>query len=267
MQNDHPQEAIPAYVLGALDADEARRVREHLAACQLCRDEAEAFQAVVTMLPYASGAQNPPPRVKRQLLARVSAAQETPPPQLARPAAHAPAAVPLRARLASYAAVAAVAVAAALGYVALETSAQADRLAAQNAESQRVIADLRAQLGQDDQIVSFIANPETVSQEVPATRLASGASALMYMQPGHNQVVLVVHGLPPLAPGKMYRLWLASEAELVPMGSGMPRDGGVTQFHGYAPKPMDTYAQVMVTVEDIERADRPSEEVLFETEL
>lgn len=76
MHTNHPLDSIPAYVLGALVAEEALHVRQHVSACATCRAEAAAFQAVVALLPYAAGAQHPPARVRRRLMARVAAARD-----------------------------------------------------------------------------------------------------------------------------------------------------------------------------------------------
>jgi hypothetical protein len=263
MQTEHPRDSIPAYVLGVLDAAEALLVREHLTVCPACRAEADSFAAVVGMLPYAASAQNPPQRVKRQLLARVAAAQEAPPAPAQRDARPAPS---WYSRLAGAAMIVLVAAAVSLGWLAAEARGRADQLSAQLARSEQEVAALREQLGRDVQLMAFIGQPGTVTQPLPATERARGASAQMYMQPGHTEVALVVHNLPPLAPGKIYRLWLASEDELVPVGT-LARADGVTQFHGHAPEPMDSYAQVMVTVDDAGQAAAPGGEVLFETEL
>jgi anti-sigma factor RsiW len=261
MQTEHPRDSIPAYVLGALDSAEALLVREHLAICPACRAEAESFQAVVGMLPYAAGAQKPPPRVKHQLLARVAVAREMP--------AAPPATRPARrwyTPLARAAALLQVAAVVSLGWLVVDARGQVAQLRAQLARSEQEVVALREQLGRDVQLVAFIGQPGTVAQPLPATERAAGASAQMYMQPGHTEVALVVQNLPPLAPGKIYRLWLASEDELVPVGT-LARADGVTQFHGHAPAPMDSYAQVMVTVDDAGQEAAPGGVVLFETEL
>src|SRR5215210_5519008 len=74
--NDHPQDSIPAYVLGTLDIDEALIVNAHIIECPGCRAEAEAFQAVLSALPYAAAPRQPPAHVKQQLLARIAAPAE-----------------------------------------------------------------------------------------------------------------------------------------------------------------------------------------------
>jgi hypothetical protein len=143
---------------------------------------------------------------------------------------------------------------------------RAEALAAQLAESRREVAALQARLGEDEQFVAFIASPQTVSQILPPTGRAGAASAQMYMQPGHTGVALVVRGLPQPPPGKVYRLWLASETERVALGAFTAGAGDLAQFHAHAPRPMDTYAQVMVTLEE-GHARSPSGEVLFEIDL
>ena len=75
--NEHPREDdIPAFELGALDAEEARQISEHMSICPVCRATAERFRVVVSLLPYAAPPRDPPQRVKRRLLARIAAVVE-----------------------------------------------------------------------------------------------------------------------------------------------------------------------------------------------
>jgi anti-sigma-K factor RskA len=60
-----------AYVLGALEADEATAFREHLASCVVCRDELAAFQQVVDALPMAAPQHPVPRRLRRRVLRAV----------------------------------------------------------------------------------------------------------------------------------------------------------------------------------------------------
>lgn len=74
---DHTRwgEDIPAYALGALDADAAREVERHLSECEQCRRELPQLRAVVDVLPLA--AQPPTHRfivsesVKRDIMLKV----------------------------------------------------------------------------------------------------------------------------------------------------------------------------------------------------
>jgi anti-sigma-K factor RskA len=62
-----------AYVLGALEPDEAEKFRRHLEGCVVCRDEVNAFQHVADALPIAAP-QHPVPRgLRRRVLNEVHA--------------------------------------------------------------------------------------------------------------------------------------------------------------------------------------------------
>jgi anti-sigma-K factor RskA len=60
-----------AYVLGALESQEADAFRLHLHECAVCRDEVEALGGVVKALPLAASQYEPPPGLKRNLLREV----------------------------------------------------------------------------------------------------------------------------------------------------------------------------------------------------
>lgn len=62
-----------AYVLGALERDEAEAFRAHLASCAVCRDEVNAFQAVADALPLVAPPQPVPRSLKRHVMAAVRA--------------------------------------------------------------------------------------------------------------------------------------------------------------------------------------------------
>ncbi len=72
MVNDpHVLESLPAYVLGSLDDEEARSVREHLAGCYLCRQELAAFQRVADQLPFAVPEARPSGELRIRLMERI----------------------------------------------------------------------------------------------------------------------------------------------------------------------------------------------------
>lgn len=304
-------ELIPAFVLGALDADEAARVAAHITTCPRCRTEAESFREVVGLLPYASGALNPPPRVKRQLFARIAAASDDAPAKTA--SASRPTAMPRSTRagrwvLPAFAAMLALIIG--LGTAVFEARGRADQITAQLASNQQMLRSMELQMDglrqtataletqllvslrelddtriqlvksqqevqalrtserQDEQLVSFIAAPQTVSRPLGTTeRAPDEASARMFMQPGHNRLVLMIYGLKSAEPGKMYRLWLAKGNQPIAIGVVTVGPDGVTEFVVDAPEPMDAYDQVMITLDEADTAAQPSEEVIFEANL
>jgi len=72
MHTHPPVDDLPAFALGAFDAEEARRLRLHLAVCPRCRAALRAYRAVASLLPYAAPPQRPPERLKWRLLASVA---------------------------------------------------------------------------------------------------------------------------------------------------------------------------------------------------
>jgi anti-sigma-K factor RskA len=64
-----------AYVLGALEPEEAELFRSHLHECAVCRDEVESFGGVVQALPLAAHQYKPPRGLKRRVLNEVQREQ------------------------------------------------------------------------------------------------------------------------------------------------------------------------------------------------
>lgn len=66
-----------AYVLGALEPQEAAAFRRHFETCVVCRDEFGAYGAVAGTLPLAAPPQPVPRAVKRRVMAEIRAEQRT----------------------------------------------------------------------------------------------------------------------------------------------------------------------------------------------
>src|SRR4051812_29857574 len=62
-----------AWVLGALDDDEAWRFSAHLEVCASCRDEVERLRVAAAVLPLAAPPVEPPPELKARLMGIVEA--------------------------------------------------------------------------------------------------------------------------------------------------------------------------------------------------
>ena len=74
-ENDHNnwREDLAAYVLGALEPDEANRFERHLESCERCREEIGWLQPALNALPESVQRQEPPKRLRQSLMAEVRA--------------------------------------------------------------------------------------------------------------------------------------------------------------------------------------------------
>jgi anti-sigma-K factor RskA len=248
--NAHPTDSIPAFVLGALDPDELYQVSMHLAACDTCRAEAEAFRSTIDALPSMAPLHHPPPRVKHQLFARIAAAGEQKPNTR----------MPARARSRWPMLLAAGATALALAFGAMMVDARA-----QLAQNQQSLDGLRSQVAADRQLASFISAPQTVVRQLagPDAR----ARAVMYMQPANPHAMLVISGMPALAPGQTYQFWLAKPGMQVPANVFEVDQNGVAMLAIEAPAPVDEYAQVMVTIEPSGGSTQPSSRIVLSADV
>lgn len=74
-ETDHSRwsEDLAAYMLGALEADEAAALERHLESCERCRQEMRWLEPAVHSLPEAVPRQQPPKRLRQSLMAEVRA--------------------------------------------------------------------------------------------------------------------------------------------------------------------------------------------------
>lgn len=178
-RDDEMESSVAAWVLGALDADEAESVRLHVEGCASCREVAARLRRVVGALPLVAEEVPPPPRLRERVLSAAAAspraagrpvAVRAPRPQPSRPR-------PLP-RLPVYA-VAAIAVIALLSGIVVDRALSGPPAPAQVA---------RYAL--------------TGHQEM------SGAQATVIYLRADGLALVDFRGLPQLAPGRVYEVWL-----------------------------------------------------------
>ena len=76
--DDHPREQLGAYVLGQMEADEARRVRAHLRSCRVCAAEHDEIAPLAAPLgrartPNVDAHSEPSPDLGERIFARIDA--------------------------------------------------------------------------------------------------------------------------------------------------------------------------------------------------
>src|SRR5215212_6992996 len=181
--NDHPQDSIPAFVLGTLDIDEALLVSAHVIECPDCRTEVEAFQAVLTALPYATAPRQPPIHVKQQLLARIAAAPAAHARSSSRPPFGAPAHTTPRWMQAATGG--ALVLSLAFGMMFYNTNSRVAVIGSELAQSKQSVVAMNQQLTQGQQTLAQLNQQHTQDQTAIAQingQHAQDAQAMAQMQ-------------------------------------------------------------------------------------
>lgn len=239
--NNHPQDSLAAFVLGALDPDEALEVGAHIEVCAMCRADAEEFRSVVGMLPYASSPYAPPPRVKRQLLARIRASASPPPARAWFPY---------------------VRWSPGLGWVNMWNAMTAITLVV-TVTLGLMFLDMRRQSALHESMLRFVLAADTIAQPLIAPQEPTTAHGKMLMRPGEMQVMLVVAGLQPLHEGMVYQIWFESSQARIPATTFMVDSHGDAEVLLDAPAALTGYQQVMVTLEPSGGSQEPSSAVVL----
>jgi anti-sigma-K factor RskA len=225
-EHDEMENAIAAWVLGAADPDEARRISRHLEGCPSCRVIAERFRSVTDAIPLAVEEVEPNPRLRQRILAAAGSGQ------IAIPSAR-PEAPVLRvahrrrwldARL--------------LGRVPVGAAAV-------------VLIALAAGLVVGD-LVGRSA-PPAVSSQVARFSLAGhdsmvGARASVIDLKSDGIAFVDFSGLPPPPTGKVYELWLIGPANRVDAAGVFIPDGNGNRVVVVS-RPLAGYVTMAVTTE------------------
>jgi anti-sigma-K factor RskA len=174
-----------AYALDALDDDERAVFEEHLQTCEGCTDEVAGLRLTAAELSRTTETA-PPPQLRADVLAAISQVRPLPPVVDNVIVLHrARAARSVWQLVAAACALVAIAVSG-WGYA---QHRNADRAASAQSTVQQLLqaSDLRA----------------------TTTALAQGSGTVLYSAQEHR-VVLIGHGMPTLASGKTYQLWMLS---------------------------------------------------------
>lgn len=203
-EQDEFETLIPAFVLGALEGDEADQVRVHLEGCESCRSLARRLGRAVDAIPLAVGEVAPPPELRGRILGAAAgsrpstaamAPRRTRVLELPRQRAPRPSWLRRFGPTAAAAALVAFALGAGLGLGIGRTLAPA---------------------------------PATVAQySMSGSGTMAGASGHVYELREQGLTLIQFTGLPQPAEGKIYELWLIpGEGQPVPAALFTPDLGG-----------------------------------------
>jgi len=195
MNHDEAEELLGAYALDALTGDERQRIEEHFLSCEEHRDVATELRATASMLALTVEDRDPSPSLGRRIMEAVNAERSQP--AAVPPLPLLPQNTMTRRRVGRRPSLwmrpAYLAVAAAL-VVALAAGALIGRLTVPNAAT-----------------VAYTFQGDATH--------APGAQARLVYFKDQQAAVVAATGLPKLASGQVYEMWL--------IGNGVPVDEGI----------------------------------------
>ncbi len=224
-EHGHILDLIPAYAVGSLDADEMALVTKHLPGCAACREELDAYQQVVDLLPLAAPDNTPSPMLKRRLMDGVGAAGQS--------------------------------------LVEIDRGPAPvtgwDRI---NEVIQRLFASPRWQPASLLLIAilvvsnlllwrQLVSTTHNLEREIAlsGTETAPQATGIVYISSNGRDGTLIVEALPPLSPEQQYQLWLIRDGERDNGGVFSVSDKGYHSLQISSPRPLEEYGAFGITIE------------------
>jgi anti-sigma-K factor RskA len=202
-EHDSMEELVAAFVVGAVDPAEADTVRDHLAGCSSCRELAQRLRRAGAAVPLAVDIYEAPAGLRERVLASAQGAPQLAPPGIARQAR--------RRRL--------------LRVPAWARSAWRGPAAAAALVAFAIGGGIGLSVGH----AAFgtpSGRPQAVAQySLSGTGAMTGSAGRVFDLRTERVTLIQFTGLPALAPGRVYELWLID-------ASGHPRPGAV-----FAPDP------------------------------
>ena len=230
--HDELRDDLAAYALGALEEDEAERLRAHLETCVACRRQLRWLQPAVDILPRTVEQLDPPPRLRDSLMESVRAES--------RPAAREP---PERVRESWWSGL----------QIALRRPATAVAVAA------TLIVGVVA-----GYLIHEPGGSATSTFEAQALQGGGGASGQLERNGGSG--ILRVQGMPTLARDQVYEVWVQrGDGTLEPSSLFVPR----RDHSGDAAVPDDLNGAdaVLVTAEPQGGSSQPTSDPIMSVKL
>jgi len=226
----HITDLLPAFAIGSLDADETRRVEEHLLSCWLCRDESRAFQMVADELSLAAPLAAPFSDLKDRLMKRVHTAG----PKVQEPVIAPKTARQWLERLLPVWSLASL-------FLILALAASSFIL------WQRV-----------NQLEFFTAPGGMRAVPLSPPDMASNATGFVLISANGDDGALVVDGLPPLGESQEYQLWLIRDGQRTSGAIFSTDENSYAGARIRAPRSLLEYSAVGITIEPAGGSSQPT---------
>ena len=243
-QNEHTPfiENIPAYAIGALDADDIAALEAHLRTCASCRTELAEYRALSASLLTATPPKQPSATLRKRLQSRLPGAQKVSRPRFAWSF--------------NYLAVGLVVVA--LLALNLLSLMQLRQIQNQQAVLLHQVEDAQAAL-------EILSSPKVQMLAISGEN-ASGTILLDWKT---NTAVLIAQHVPQLKENQIYQIWLVgSNGDRTSAGLFRPESGQLYTTKAIAPAQMfSNFVGIGVTVEPAGGSARPTGKRLFRVDF
>ncbi len=243
--HDELHELAGAFVLGSLTAEENRRFADHLRSCDLCRAEVGSLEPVARALALSPPIRQPSPDLKGRILEAAGASPSAP--AQGRPTWHV--------KSAWLAAAAAVILATGLGGQVLGLRGRVAQLevrledaAAATLLADRQVAEARLAAEDARTTATVLVAPDLARVELVGEGAAPGARARAFWSRA-NGLVFTAFGLPALAPGTVYQLWVVTSEAPVSAGLLTPDASGRVSVVIETPADLPDPVAMAVTLE------------------
>lgn len=248
MRDEHVDDLIDLYALGALEPDEQGAVDEHLDTCSRCRSELAQAKQLVSLLAWTPDQHDPPPQLRGRLMRRVQQLQRLDGddsrkwwqrflPDLRRPTTQF-----------------AFGLSMALAALLVFTNARSSAL-------QREVTELRSQLRDQQVIVDALRSPTT--RLVSLAQDSGAAQAQLLLDPGEQRAYLVTSALQQLPDNQTYQLWLIDGQTPVSAGLFEVDEQGVGQVVVEGDRPLSEYQSIGISIEPDGGSPQPTNVVLL----
>ena len=261
------RESAGAYVLGALAAEERSAFEAHLASCAECAAEVRALALVAGALPYAVPQVDPPPALRRRILATIEgrAPSSRPAPDVTR----LPAQSTAFGRGGWLSAAAMLVLTVALGSYALSLRERVGGLEEQLSDAMSRLTRSEQQVAEATAIaegarvrMAVLTAPDLLQVTLAGQSVAPGASGRAFLSRSTG-LVFAASDLPALPAGRTYQLWYLQPNHpngLPPVSAGLvrPDDTGRVATAFDVPANAGTPAGLALSIEPEGGLDQPS---------
>ena len=235
-------ENIPAYAIGALDAEEGIALEAHLKTCASCQTELAAYRAVSESLLMATPPKQPSAELRKRLQSRLPSAQKSARPRFA------------------------------WSFGQLAVGMALVLLLVLNAYSilqirslQLTQTQLARQYRTGQTLISMLSYPTTERLAISSDNVVGS----LLLDKDRNIVALIVWNMPKLEEDKTYQAWLIDpKGKRVSAGIFRPENGqAYTTQIAFPKESLSNFVGVGVTVEPAGGSDQPTGQRIFKVDF